>query len=210
MEIITSYYDSAIVPILSLIDEMSFIPAFSKEQTNALNLEESISKNFLISIPLERIYLGQKATQLIAGLIIQQVFLISQKRRINKKIILIIDEVSIVENEALISILSEARKFNLGLCLAQQYLTQVSEKLLKATLSNVYNFFVFKVSDEEAKIISSNLELEIPRIIFDNQKQEQELKRQLFINLNPREIITRVFAKGKFYPAIKGKTIFIS
>ncbi len=210
MEIITSYYDSAIVPILSLIDEMSFIPAFSKEQTNALNLEESISKNFLISIPLERIYLGQKATQLIAGLIIQQVFLISQKRRINKKIILIIDEVSIVENEALISILSEARKYNLGLCLAQQYLTQVSEKLLKATLSNVYNFFVFKVSDEEAKIISSNLELEIPRIIFDNQKQEQELKRQLFINLNPREIITRVFAKGKFYPAIKGKTIFIS
>lgn len=75
-------------------------------------------------------------------------------RKINKKIILIIDEVSTVENEALISILSEARKFNLGLYLAQQYLTQVSQNLLRAILSNVYNFFVFKVSDEKAKIIS--------------------------------------------------------
>lgn len=210
IEIITNYYDTAVVPILSLIDEMSFIPAFSKKQLQEANLEEAIENNFLVSFPLERIYLGEKATQLIAGLIIQQVFLISQKRKINKKIILIIDEVSTVENEALISILSEARKFNLGLYLAQQYLTQVSQNLLRAILSNVYNFFVFKVSDEEAKIISSNLEIELSKILSESKEEQKNLKKQLFVNLNPREVIARVFANGKFYPAIKGETLFIS
>lgn len=62
IEIITNYYDTAVVPILSLIDEMSFIPAFSKKQLKEANLEEAIENNFLVSFPLERIYPGEKAT----------------------------------------------------------------------------------------------------------------------------------------------------
>jgi len=128
----TRFYEIAIMPILVLIDELQFIPAFSQRPQS--NLVDDLRSNFLTCFSLNRIYLGDKATKLIAGLIIQQLFLIAQRNLISKKIILIIDEVSIVENESLIYILSEARKFNLSLVLSQQYLTQISQELLKGIL----------------------------------------------------------------------------
>ena len=210
-EIATSFYEKAIMPILVLIDEISFVPALVGGGKDEAFLEEVLKDKFLVSIPLSRIYLGEKATKLIAGLIIQQVFLIAQKRSVNKKIILIIDEVSTVENEALISILSEARKFNLGLFLSQQYLTQVSSSLLKAMLSNVYNFFVFKVADEDAKILAENLVFKFPEFLLEFERKrgrkEQDLKKETMVSLNPREVVARVFAKGEFTPAFKGRTV---
>lgn len=207
-ELQTKFYEIAIMPALVLIDELSFVPAFSANAQN--NLEDILKVNFLTSFSLNRIFLGEKATTLIAGLIIQQLFLIAQRGTLNKKIILIIDEVSVVENESLISILSEARKYNLSLFLSQQYLTQISQDLLKAILSNVYNYFTFKVSDEDAKILIKNLDISFPDEILINQKEkglnDEDLKRNLLVTLNPRECLARVFANGKFYPCFKAKT----
>lgn len=210
VEMQTKFYEVAIMPILVLIDELNFIPAFSNRSIQN-SIEETLKDNFLVSFSLNRIFLGEKATRLIAGLIIQQLFLIAQKRSINKKIILIIDEVSLVENEGLISILSEARKFDLSLFLSQQYLTQISPDLLKAILSNVYNYFVFKISDEDAKILSKNLDIAFPDQILIEEKskglEDEDLKRNLLVNLNPRELLVRAFAEGKFYPCFKAKTM---
>ena len=76
VELQTRFYEIAIMPILVLIDELQFVPAFSKNPSDSL--EYSLSKNFLTSFSLNRIYLGDKATRLIAGLIIQQLFLLAQ------------------------------------------------------------------------------------------------------------------------------------
>ncbi|MBI2600732.1 ATP-binding protein [Candidatus Daviesbacteria bacterium] len=207
-ELQTKFYEIAIMPALVLVDELSFIPAFSSNTPN--NLEEILKSNFLTNFSLNRIFLGEKATVLIAGLIIQQLFLIAQKGSLNKKIILIIDEVSVIENESLISILSEARKYNLSLFLSQQYLTQISPALLKAILSNVYNYFTFKVSDEDAKILLKNLDISFPDETLIEQKEkgltDEDLKRNLLVTLNPRECLVRAFANGKFYPCFKAKT----
>lgn len=211
VELQTKFYEVAIMPILVLIDELNFISAFSRASSNTL--ESILANNFLTCFSLNRIFLGEKATRLIAGLIIQQVFLIAQRGLINKKIILIIDEVSIVENESLINILSEARKFNLSLFLSQQYLTQISPNLLRGILSNVYHYFVFKVSDEDAKILTKNLQMKFPDEILTKEKEkglsEDDLKRDMLVNLNPRECLIRIFSQSKFYPCFKGKTMEI-
>ena len=211
VELQTKFYEVAIMPILVLIDELNFIPAFSRASPNTL--ESILAHNFLTCFSLNRIFLGEKATRLIAGLIIQQVFLIAQRKLINRKIILIIDEVSIVENESLISILSEARKFNLSLFLSQQYLTQISPDLLRGILSNVYHYFVFKVSDEDARILTKNLQMKFPDEILTKEKEkglsEDDLKRDVLVNLNPRECLIRIFFRLKFYPCFKGKTMEI-
>lgn len=213
VEMQTKFYEIAIMPILVLIDELSFIPAFSNNSASH-SIEEALKNNFLITFSLNRIFLGEKATRLIAGLIIQQLFLIAQKGSIKKKIILIIDEVSTVENESLINILSEARKFNLSLFLSQQYLTQIMPELLKGILSNVYNYFVFKMSDEDAKILAKNLDIAFPDEILIKQKEkgfsDEDLKRNLLVTLNPRECLVRPFANGKFYSCFKAKTIDVN
>lgn len=210
VELQTKFYEVSTMPILVLIDELSFIPAFSSNAVNN-NLESALRNNFLTCFSLNRIFLGEKATRLIAGLIIQQLFLLAQKGSLNKKIIMIIDEVSTVENESLINILSEARKFNLSLFLSQQYLTQITPDLLKGILSNVYNYFVFKISDEDAKILVKNMDINFPDDMLTKQKEkgfsDEDLKRNLLTTLNPRECVVRVFADGKFYPCFKGKTM---
>ena len=209
VELQTRFYEISIMPILVLIDELQFVPALSRVSSG--NLENSLTNNFLTCFSFNRIYLGDKATKLISGLIIQQLFLLAQKQAIHKKIILIVDEVSIVENESLVYILSEARKFNLSLILSQQYLTQISDDLLKGILSNVYNYFVFKVSDENAKIVAKNLDISFADDVLLRQKEkgisEEDLKRNILVNLNPRECLVRLFANGKFYPSFKGKTV---
>jgi DNA helicase HerA-like ATPase len=183
----------------------------SKETNNIL--ETILKDRFLTCISLNRIFLGEKATRLIAGLIIQQIFLIAQRRSINKKIILIIDEVSLVENESMMSILSEARKFNLSLFLSQQYLTQISPDLLRAILSNIYNYFIFKVSNEDAKILTKNLQVKFPDESLRKEKErggsEESLKTSLLVNLNQRECIVRIFSQLKFYSCFKAKTMEI-
>jgi hypothetical protein len=211
VEMQTKFYENAIMPILVLIDELTFVPAFFKESSH--QLETILKEKFLTCFSLNRIFLGEKATRLIAGLLIQQVFLLAQKRSINKKIILIIDEVSLVENESLIAILSEARKFNLSLFLSQQYLTQISPTLLQAVLSNVYNYFVFKVSDEDAKILAKNLEIKFADEVLITEKEkglgEEEIKRKFLVTQNPRECLVRVFSLGKFFPCFKAKTLAV-
>jgi len=213
VEMQTKFYELAIMPVLVLIDELSFIPAFTSNLPT-YNMEEALKNNFLVCFSLNRISLGEKATRLIAGLIIQQLFLIAQKGSVKKKIILIIDEVSIVENESLVSILSEARKFNLSLFLSQQYLTQITPELLKGILSNAYNYFAFKVSDEDAKILAKNLDIEFPDEILAKQKgkgfSDEDLKRNLLVTLNPRECLVRVFSNGKFYPCFSAKTMDVN
>lgn len=212
VEMQTKFYEISIMPVLVLVDELNFIPAFSNNSSTN-NLEETLKSNFLTAFSLNRIFLGDKATRLIAGLIIQQLFLIAQKGSIKKKIILIIDEVSLIENESMISILSEARKFNLSLFLSQQYLTQIMPELLKGILSNVYNYFVFKMSDEDAKILAKNLDISFPDEILIKQKEkglsDEDLKRNLLVTLNPRECLVRVFARGKFFQCFKAKTLDI-
>ena len=201
LEIQAKFYDSAVAPIFSLLEELNFLPIFRKGDLR--NLESVLENNFLSIFSLNQIFLGQKATKLIAGLIIQQIFLLAQSGRINKKIILIIDEVSVVQNPALIPILSEARKFNLSLYLTQQFLEQIDQNLQKAVFSNIYNYFIFKISFENAKILSRNLQIDIKD---KNLKDEEKIK--IFVNLNPRQLLVRVFKNG-FLPVFKAKTLDI-
>lgn len=209
IELQTKYYEVAIAPVVTLLDELRFIPALSMGSEQSL--EQALNDNFLVNISLNRVYLGEKATKLIAGFIIQQLFLLAQKKNVRKKIILIVDEVSLVENESLPSVLAEARKFNLSLVLSQQYLTQISPQLLKGILSNAYNYIVFKVSDEDAKTLAKNLDIVFPDELLEKQKEkggsEEDLKRTIFVTLGPRECLVRLFSNGRFYPCFKARTL---
>ena len=78
-------------------------------------------------------------------------------------------------------------------------------------MSNVYNYFVFKISDEDAKILVKNMDINFSDDVLTKQKEkgfsDEDLKRNLLTTLNPRECVVRVFADGKFYPCFKGKTM---
>lgn len=209
LEIQTKFYEKAVMPILGLIDELSFLPSLKEE--GSPSIESLLNEKSVVALSLDRMNLGEKTVRLIAGLLTQQVFFLAQQKRLKKKVILIVDEVSLVENESLISILSQARKFNLGLWLSQQYLTQVSKPLLDGILANAYNYFIFKISDEEASLLAKSIKMnftdEIVKTAKDKGLKEEVLRQRMMTELDQRELIVRAHFQNKFHEAFKARTL---
>lgn len=208
-EIRTTYHNEAILPIVSLVDEMQLQPALVKG--GDVSLARTVQENFLTVFSLNKVSMGEKPVKTIAGLLIQQIFLLAQARTLQQKVILIIDEVSVVQNPALASILAEARKFNLSVILTQQYFGQIDKTLQNAIFSNVYNYYVFRVSEEDARALEGNLNMELPREIqeADTKKglKEADVRVRMLTELHPRECMLRLSANGKLTPCVKARTL---
>lgn len=207
-ELRTQSYTEAILPIVSLVDEMQLQPSLVGEA--AQSLASTLQQNFLTVFSLNKVTMGEKAVKTVAGLLIQQIFLIAQSRIVPQKILLFIDEVSVVQNPALANILAEARKFNLFVILTQQYFGQIDKDIKDAILSNVVNYYVFRISEEDAASLEANLIIELPKEMLEQAKakglKEGDVKRQLMTSLSPRECLLRVSANGQLMPCIKART----
>jgi hypothetical protein len=176
-----------------------------------LSLAKTIQDNFLTVFSLNKVSMGDKVVKTVAGLLIQQIFLLAQARAFGQKVVLIVDEVSVVQNPALASILAEARKFNLTVILTQQYFGQIEENLRAAIFANVYNYYTFKVSEEDARALEGNLNIELPEEIVQTEHEkgikETDIRVKIMTELHPRECLVRVLANGQVVPAVKARTL---
>lgn len=75
---------------------------------------------------------------------------------------LYIDEFHNLTSEALGDMLSELRKYRLGLILAHQHTTQLSKVVLEAIIGNVGTLMVFRVGAADAAILAKQLAADIP------------------------------------------------
>ncbi|MCI9434099.1 MAG: ATP-binding protein [Bacilli bacterium] len=196
----TTSYSTAISPIIAFIDEMEMVPVFNG-QKDFPDLKTTVSENFLTLFSLDRTLLGDKITKTIAGLIMQQLLTIIQKREISEHIIFVIDEVAVIENPILARFLSEARKYNLSLILAGQFFSQISNYLKNSIFANVANYYVFRVSKLDADLLVDSFNMKIP---LDDTR---ERKVKLLTELNTRECIARIDYNGVLLPAFKGTTL---
>lgn len=208
-EVRTQYHNQTILPLVSMVDEMQLQPSLVGESETSL--AKTVEENFLTVFSLNKVSMGEKVVKTVAGLLIQQIFLLAQARAFSQKVILIIDEVSVVQNPALSQILAEARKFNLTVILTQQYFGQVEKDLRDAIFANVYNYYVFKVSEEDARALEGNLNMELPKEIADDEHskgiKETDTKVKLLTELHPRECMIRVLSNGQMAPCIKARTV---
>ena len=136
-----------------------------------------------------------------------------QTGKVKKKVILMVDEVSIVQTPSLTHILSEARKFGLGLVLTQQYLMQVSASILQSMFANAINYFCFKLSRDDAETVARNLNFEIDDYFLTNKNDPREMLElgvKVLTELNPRESIVRVLSKDQYCSPFKSKTVRVT
>lgn len=200
-EMKNKYYNESIAPIISFLDEMELISVFQTENSEALSLSEVIKKNFLTIFSLNRNVLGDDAVKTISGLVMQQLMTLIQKRSVDEHIIFVVDEVSVVENPILLKFLAEARKFGLSLVLAQQYFEQISEKLKDAVFANVTNYYLFRVSRNDALTLSNNIFMKL------TYNDSLENRVSMLVGLADRECVVRVGNRGVLLPAFKAKTV---
>jgi hypothetical protein len=208
-KIYTSEYNTAVLPILNVIAELDFGGEGQKE----LTLTALVKEHFLTVLPLAKNRFGARATKIIAGTIISQIFMLAGENKFKKKVILIIDELALVQNPALVSILAEARKFGLTLILSQQYLLQISAELMQSVLANVVNYFVFKVSRGDAQILAENINLKVEPYFLQNKndpRESLELGTKFLTELSTRELVVRVMANEQYLAPFLGKTVALN
>lgn len=210
-EMRTKYYNEAISPIVTLVEEMQMQPSLGEQQSDSASLAQLIRTNPLTIFSLNKVSMGEKVVKTVAGLLIQQIFLLAQAHSFNERVILIIDEVSVVQNPALAQILAEARKYNLFVFLSQQYFGQIEKGLQDAIFTNVANYYVFRVSEEDARSLEGNLTLELPKETLLEEKEvgnkENELRVRMLTSLNMRECVLRLTNDGQILPGLKARTM---
>ena len=126
-----------------------------------------------------------------------------------KKTILIVDEFPTVESKVVKDIMAETRKFNLCLYASAQYLGQLSKPVLDSLISNARNIVSFKVTKEDARLLSSMMEIKVEEFFKKSvsPSELEESKREMFVKLHTQECIIRLFDGEKYILPMKVKTV---
>lgn len=198
-ELKTKSYSEAIAPIIAFIDEVQMVPTFNQD-CQTVGLEGALQDTFLTIFSLNRLQFGDKVVRTLAGLLMQQLFLLAQSRTPDKHLLIIIDEVAVVENPILPRFLSELRKYGVSVFLAGQYFAQISTNLRHSIFANTSNYYLFRVSRTDANLLVENLEIKL--VGSDNIEDQAKL----LSGLRSRECLVQISHEGKNLPIFKART----
>ncbi len=153
------YITSKLTPFLSN-DMMRPIIA---QQKSTLDFREIMDTQKILLVNLSKGKIGETNSHLL-GMIIVGKILMAALGRVDvpeddrKDFYMYIDEFQNVTTDSIAQILSEARKYRLGLILAHQFIGQLSEDISKAVFGNVGSLAAYRVGPEDAEFLQKQFE----------------------------------------------------
>lgn len=133
---------------------------------NRVDFRRAMDEGKILIVNLSKGKLGEKTSAFLGSVIVTQLQLAAMSRANIPEpdrwpFFLYVDEFHNVATSSFVSILSEARKFKLGLCLATQFLDQIDERTLQAVFGNVGSLLVFAVGPNDAEVLATQLAGEV-------------------------------------------------
>ncbi|KKS01172.1 MAG: hypothetical protein UU54_C0010G0014, partial [Candidatus Yanofskybacteria bacterium GW2011_GWA2_41_22] len=109
-------------------------------------------------VNISRGRIGEDASRLLGALLVTKIQLAAMSRvdipePERRDFFLYVDEFQHFATESFANILSEARKFHLGLIMAHQYIKQMEEPVRDAVFGNVGTIISFRVGAEDAEFL---------------------------------------------------------
>jgi hypothetical protein len=132
------------------------------QPANLVDLRHAMDEGKILVVNLSKGKLGEKTSGFIGSVVVTQLQLAAMSRANipeaeRRPFFLYVDEFQNIATSSFASILSEARKFKLGLCLATQFLDQIEERTLQAIFGNVGSLLVFAVGPNDADVLATQL-----------------------------------------------------
>lgn len=156
------YQAEIISPILNKIGAFARSPVMRNilgQGHSSFDLSYIMDNRKILIVNLSKGVLGEDMTNLLGSLLVCAIQQEAMKRaaipeteRID--FCLYIDEFQNFTTDAFDSIVSEARKYRLSLCIAHQYLDQLSDKVRRAILGNVGNLVMFTLGGSDAETLA--------------------------------------------------------
>lgn len=121
------------------------------QERSRLNLIEFMNRRGVLLANLATGTIGEDGSHLLGALLLTALQLAAmERRRGGAPFYVYVDEFQNFTTDSIATMLSEARKFGLGLTLAHQYLDQLPESIRGAVLGNVGSMVVFRVGAQDA------------------------------------------------------------
>lgn len=136
-----------------------FMRPIIAQEKSTIDFKDIMANKKILLVNLSKGKLGELGSYLL-GLIIVGKILINAFSRDPKGDIppfyLYLDEFQNVATDSIKSILSEARKYKLGLTLAHQYIEQIPKDIKDAVFGNVGSKAIFRINMEDAKFLETS------------------------------------------------------
>ena len=132
-----------------------------------LRFRDIMDQGRILVVNLAKGQLGADVANILGGLIVSSFALAAYSRQSQpeterRPYLLYIDEFHSFTTTAFADMLSELRKYRLGLVLSQQHTSQIDASVLDAIMGNVGTLIVFRVGATDAAILAKQLASDVP------------------------------------------------
>lgn len=160
------------------------------QQKTSIDLRDAMDTKKILIVNLSKGKVGEGNANLIGSLLITKIYLAAMSRadvgpyELEKlpPFYVYVDEFQNFANESFANILSEARKYNLALTVAHQYVEQMTDEVKAAVFGNVGTMIAFRVGATDAEIFEKEF---APYFILDD-----------IVNLSAYQIYLRLMIDG--------------
>lgn len=155
----------AIVPIQNKVGAFLADPLLHRVLTapqQPLRLRQVMDERKILLVNLSRGKIGEDAAHLVGGLLVTAIGLAAYSRAglpesDRKQHFVYVDEFQNFTTLAMANMISELRKYRVGLVLANQYLSQLVPEVRDAVLGNAGTLITFRLGGKDAPIVAREL-----------------------------------------------------
>jgi len=167
------------------------------QRRSAFNFDQILEQEKILLVDLSKGKIGEINSQMLGLIIISKLQAailkrtsIPQEKRYN--FYLYVDEFQNLITDTFASLLSESRKYGLGIHLTNQYFAQLPDKIQNAILGNVGTMLAFEVGVEDAESLS---------------KEFYPMSKEDFLNLQRFNFYIKLMIDGKTSEAFSGVSL---
>jgi hypothetical protein len=197
-----SLRSDAIAPVLNKVGQIAASPHLRLilgQVAPRLDLSFTMNNKRILIANLAKGTIGEQAANLLGSLLVSHLQLIAMERGTlppDQRIPFFahIDEFQTFSSDAFASLLSEARKFALHFCLANQYTDQLSNAVRSAVIGNAGTLVVFRVGSRDAELLAPEFRPMDPAGLADQEPFTAWLRRGIGRD--------RIFAEPMLYESL--------
>jgi type IV secretory pathway TraG/TraD family ATPase VirD4 len=154
------YFSEASGPVQNKVNKLALPDILRNifgQSKSTFNLAWMMDNNKIFVANLSKGQLGEDNSNLLGSLLITQIQLASMARSAQEErhpAYCFIDEFQNFTNDGLPSVLSEARKYNVSMTMAHQYIGQLRENMRASVFGNVNTMVAFCIGEDDAKVVA--------------------------------------------------------
>lgn len=175
------------------------------QPTSSMNIADLMNQGKILIANVSKGQIGEDNSGLIGAMLITKIQLAAMERvkikdqSARRPFLLYVDEFQNFATDSFASILSEARKYKLGLVVAHQYIgqlvTDTSTKVRDAIFGNVGTIICFRVGAPDAEFLEKQF---APDLTMEDMANLPN--RQIFLRLMMNGVATRPFSASTLAP----------